>query len=107
MKKVIIIISVLILGGCVSTKTFKETTNNINSRIYSLDNKLNSANSELSQANRRIDNTNLELQNLRSELYSTINSNKDNSEKIELLEQQLRQLDEIIGRLRLQTIRNR
>ena len=107
MKTIIAILSLSILSSCVSTSTFNQTTHDISSRIYSLENKLTTTKNELFQANRNIDRVSADLRNLRIEINSIINSSKTNSEKLDLLEKQLRKLDEIIGKFRLELIRNK
>ena len=107
MKNVIIILCLFVFSSCVSTSTFNETTQNINSRIYSLESQLNATSNELSQTNHNIEKASNDLRNLRLELDSIINSNRGNSEKLDLLDKQLRKLDEIIGKLRLELIRSK
>ncbi len=80
-------------SGCVTTGSFNETTGKINEILYILEN--------------RIDATERRLSQLQSEILELINSDKTNNQKLELIEVKLRRLDEVLGELRLQLIRNR
>ena len=107
MKNLTIILVMLIFAGCVSSGTFNDTIGDVNSRINSLEMKLSDANYDLSQLRNNNKSIMNELIDIKSSINTILNSTQSNFEKLKLLDDQYRRLDDIVAQMRIEFIRQR